>query len=660
MDIVDDFYRSLPGQYFWLAICHRQLALARSVPIPQVLRRSDHNMKSLSKLAILGSGASAIFALKHVLDRIQQLRQTVAEIHVFERDAVLGTGMPYNRNTTDRYNLCNISSAEIPELKQSLVDWLASLNDGALAAHGIERGDIDDGVTYSRLALGEYFRAQYRAIADDLRLGGISVIEHARCKVDDVMDFPETGLVTVQTATGESFDFDCVIIATGHAFDSNDQPESGYYSSPWPIHKLLPQPNCPYNFTIGTLGASLSAYDVVASLSNRHGRFENVGNRLVFHPNADAADFRIVLHSSHGWLPHLQYEQEEAFREIYRHTTREEMLNLRDQRGRLSLDVYFDYVCRPALIQAFRKDKRFDIVAKLSEPGFTLTQFVDQMTSEHEYEDPFDGMRAEMPEAERSLLRGRPIHWKEILDDLMFTLNFHFEWLYAEDVLKYRGTVAPFLMNVIAAMPLVSAKTLLALHDAGRLELMPGRVTIKQKIQGRTIIEMEQDGVVSERSYEIFVDCTGQGNVPLEQFPFSTLVESGTVIEASAPFREPNSIEALTDELREKVFEVEDGKNLKLSGIAIDGCYRPIGPDGMSNLRIFDIAFPHATGVRPYSYGLQACDTAAAIEVNCLDSEIDNDDERSVKPEEVTEVYDSLASNEKQLSSFSGHHHDGA
>ncbi len=130
--------------------------------------------------------------------------------------------MPYNRNTTDRYNLCNISSAEIPELKQSLVEWLASLDDAALAAHEIERSDIDDGETYSRLALGEYFHSQYTAIADDLRLEGIPVIEHVHCEVDDVMDSPESGLVTVQTATGERFEFDWVIIATGHAFDSHD------------------------------------------------------------------------------------------------------------------------------------------------------------------------------------------------------------------------------------------------------------------------------------------------------------------------------------------------------------------------------------------------------------------------------------------------------
>ena len=105
----------------------------------------------------------------------------------------------------------------------------------------------------------------------------------------------------------------------------------------------------------------------------------------------------------------------------------------------------------------------------------------------------------------------------------MFTLNFHFEWLYAEDVLNYRDTVVPFLMNVIAAMPLKSAKTLLALYDAGHLELIPGRATIRKKLAGKTIIEVENDGQVSQHEYEMFVDCTGQGSIEIDRFPFPAL-----------------------------------------------------------------------------------------------------------------------------------------
>ena len=41
-----------------------------------------------------------------------------------------------------------------------------------------------------------------------------------------------------------------------------------------------------------------------------------------------------------------------------------------------------------------------------------------------------------------------------------------------------------------------------------------------------------------------------------------------------------------------------------------------IGESGEPNRRIYDIAFPHALGVRPYSYGLQACNHTAGMVVS--------------------------------------------
>lgn len=599
-------------------------------------------MKPPTRLAIIGSGASAIFVLKHISDNLQRLKASVHQVHIFEQGAVLGTGMPYSPSTTDRFNLCNISSAEIPALGQSLVQWLATLDDASLAKHGISRGEIDDGETYSRIVMGEYFQSQYQRLVDALRHAGVSVMEHPNCLVEDVVDARELETVTIKLATGESFEVERLVIATGHAFRDDDETASGYFSSPWPMQKLLPKPGSVHNFTIGTLGASLSAYDVVASLSNRHGQFEAMGNKLVFHPNADALDFRIVLHSANGWLPHLQYEQEEPFRVIYRHTTRAQLLALRDANDALLLNAYFDHVCRPALSQAFAKDNRQDIVARLNEPQFTLTDFVKLMTGEHEYDEPFEGMRAEMPEAEYSIRRGKPIHWKEVLDDLMFTLNFHFEWLRAEDVLTYREVMVPFLMNVIAAMPLNSAKTLLALYDAGRLELVPGQVAIRQKLERETIIEVDNDGQISRYSYQMFVDCTGQGSVELDHFPFPSLVESGAVVEATASLRNRGSIEAFDEKLREKLVDTGGQTKLRLGGIAIDGYFRIIGDHGQPNPRIFDIAFPHATGVRPYSYGLQACHTTAAIVVQTLISDFSATAEPAALPEAVTRIYEGL------------------
>ncbi len=551
--------------------------------------------------------------------------------------------MPYSRKTTDRYNMCNISSSEIPDLDKPLAVWLSSLDDSLLAAYGIGKSDINDSETYSRVALGDYFRSQYRAISNQLLRAGISVIDYMECEVLDLIDVPYDGIVSVKTAAGEIVQVEHVVIATGHNFQDNDHPNAGCFASPWPIQKLLPKEGQFFNFTIGTLGSSLSAYDVVASLAFRHGMFEDEGSKERFIANENAKDFKIVMHSANGWLPHLQYEQEEAFREIYRHATREQMLALRDERGRLTLSKFFDSVCRPALCKAFAKDERRDIVAQLCDPNFGLSHFVDQMSEEHSDSEPFDRMRQEMPEAMNSMHSGKPIHWKEVLDDLMFMLNFHFEWLYAEEVLQYKQIVVPFLMNVIAAMPLKSARKLLALADAGHLELMPGYVEIAEVKPGSTVITVENEGATTEHEYRLFVDCSGQGTIDYEQFPFLSLRESGVVSQATVPFNDPNVIQESAVKASE-IIHVETSKAiLRVGGIAIDGFYRVIGTDEKPNPRIFDIAFPHTTGFRPYSYGLQACSTSAAIVVDALCERYSKNKIVKSNQESTTQAYDTIA-----------------
>ena len=64
-----------------------------------------------------------------------------------------------------------------------------------------------------------------------------------------------------------------LVIATGHSFVEPDEAELGYYSSPWSMQKLIPEESHFHNFEIGTLGTSLSAFDVISSLSHRQGKF---------------------------------------------------------------------------------------------------------------------------------------------------------------------------------------------------------------------------------------------------------------------------------------------------------------------------------------------------------------------------------------------------
>jgi len=590
-------------------------------------------------IAIVGSGASAIYLLKHLSDEPDFLRRHIAAISIFEKDDLTGMGMPYSPVTTDRYNMSNISSEELPELTVTFADWLREQEPEVLEELFLTGVEIRDDEVYNRIALGRYLHSQYQALIRKLTEAGVEIREHPGCEITDVTDHPTSGKVTLATRDGASHEFDKIMVATGHHWENTDNPDTGYYASPWPISKLLPADGEIMDYPIGTLGASLSAFDVISSIVHRQGRFEERDGLKIYHPRPGTENFKITMHAAGGLLPHLQFDQDEPFREIYRHVDRDGLLELRDWDGFIRLETYFQEVCKPALMTAFEKDGMPDMVALLGRPDFMLEDFVERMTDKHDYENAFEGMRFEMMEARRSVEEHKPIHWKEVIDDLMYTLNFHAEMMCAEDHVMLKSTVMPFLMNVIAAMPLPSAATLLALYDAGKLDMVTGRARISetQDEDGMTRVVVENDGEETRFSYGMFVDCSGQKPLELEDYPFQTLVRNGTVRKARATFLDPDAIDSLPEENKDRVFHDEGRWVYHVGGIDIDGGYRVIGRDGLANPRIFELAFPHTSGIRPYSYGLQACSHTGAIVVAAWIDRLG-----AGKDKGITEVYEEI------------------
>ncbi|MES2983449.1 MAG: FAD/NAD(P)-binding protein [Verrucomicrobiota bacterium] len=572
-------------------------------------------MRKIGKLTVIGSGPSALYFLNHLSEGIPDLRDSIDSIVIFEKTALAGYGMPYHPETTDRYNRANISSEELPHLPEKFASWLQKRDREELARWGIEKEEISESEVYGRLALGEYFHNQFEVLVTRLQEAGIPVDVFTSCAVKDIEDDPEKDRIRIFTDTGTSQDFDTVVIATGHFWQAHDKPSEGFYSSPWPIFKFLPNDGEFLNHSVGTLGASLSAFDVISSLANRHGLFEETNVGMSYQPYDGTENFELVMHSSEGWLPHLQWDQVQPLRKIYRHISREKLLSLREKNGYLRLENYFDQVCRPALREAFLKDELHQVVKLISDPSYGIEEFVEEMTERHQYADPFEGMRQEFGKARDSVENHHPIHWKETLDDLMYCLNYHAELLPAEDHMLFKKIVSPFLMNVIAAMPLQSAKMLLALHEVQKVRLVAGKVKIQGagKESGTTRVTVEDEHGSKEIEYRMFIDCSGQKPIEIEVFPFHSLAENGSVRDARADFLDQKKAEEIDADKR---MSEEGVSKLRIGGIDIDAAYRVISKDGLANPRIHDLSFPHTSGLRPYSYGLQACSATAGIVVN--------------------------------------------
>ena len=596
-------------------------------------------MTNLSNLAIIGSGPTAIYLLQYICDNLEVFQHQIDQISIFEKEGVLGMGMPYHPKTTDIYNLANISSEEIPMLQESFADWLRRQPTEELHKFNIYEMPIDESEVYSRVALGHYFAEQFRQLIACIKSAGIRVNEFVNCEVSDISQ--ESGndfLVT--DCTDEKHIFSAVIIANGHEWRGEDKVASGYFASPWPIHKLIPADGQTYNFPVGTLGASLSAFDVVTSLSHRHGTFARIDKKLTYIKKESNPDFKIVLHSSAGWLPHLQYEQLKPIREIYRHFDRAQLLELIDEQGFMSIEEYFDVLCRPALLKAFGRDKLNEVVVKLREPNFSFKDLVKLMSEKHKYVDSFEGMKLEMSVAKNSVYNKIPIYWMETLDDLMYSLNYHAELLSAEDHLFFHKEITSFLMNVIAALPLQSAEILLALHDANCIELVAGRVNFCDDSfeNNSTKISLEKpEGTTEEIVYKIFVNCSGSSKLEKENYPFKSLVDQGIVRSATAEFADESTL----NKLKEIDLLKRNGATLlKLSGIDIDSSYRTINSNGVANNSLYDINFNHTNGLRPYSYGLQACSATSLILVESLLAEILKGKNVSKNIENITELYE--------------------
>jgi len=460
----------------------------------------------------------------------------------------------------------------------------------------------------------------------------------------DIVECRDDGIFELRTSGGLMPGFNRIVIATGHRWTEEDRPADGYYGSPWPISKLLPDEGDYRNFEIGTLGASLSAFDVVSSLAHRHGAFIEESGKLKFRPYPGAENFKITMHAANGMLPRLQFAQVNPMRKIYRHVDRDGMLALVDETGFLRLETFYEQVCRPALAEAFEKDGMPDLVAKLADPGFGLDSFVATMSADHEYANAFEGMRMEMTEAEESVKNDRPVHWKEVMDDLIYTLNFHCELMPAEDHLRLKSVVMPFLMNVIAAMPLDSASTILALYDASKLDMIHGKVTLseEQGEHGKTTITVDHDEEQSTACYRMFIDCTGQKALELEEYPFVSLVENGSVRKARALFVDHANADHLPEEKQRYLFKDAGESVLHTGGVDIDGTYHLVGRNGKAHPRLHDIAFPHTSGVRPYSYGLQACSATSEIVVRAWVEEVAGGKAPRQEVRPATEIYEKI------------------
>jgi uncharacterized NAD(P)/FAD-binding protein YdhS len=558
----------------------------------------------LKKIAIIGGGPAALFLLKEFIGK--SIKDYT--IDIFEAGQQPGVGMPYSKAGANPEHITNISSTEIPELVTPLTDWIEQIPATILEEYGVDKKRFHEHQMLPRLFFGQYLKYQFRKILDIAANKGIDTRLHLSTTVRDIIDSPDINKVRVETEGKETYQFDTVIICTGHSWPCREEGKiKGYFDSPFPPQKIRNQ----YNHAVALRGSSLTAIDAIVTLAIQHGRFaKEPSGKLTWTANADSPNFKIVMHSLLGLLPAIRFHQDDPQLKNDIQLTPEEIFqHIVDNDGFLSLDLLFEKNYKEPM-------KTRDPTFYQQVTGMDLEEFGKNMMDIRKQADAFQLFKAEYREAASSIRREKPVYWKELLSALTYAINYPAKHLSAEDTLRLHSALMPLIGVIVAFVPQQSCEQMIALYDAGRLEIVSvGEDSRVEGCKEGGIIYHYKDrkGVEQHQRYLTYIDCSGQQPLSLDELPFKSLVKEDVFTRALIKFRSPE--EALKEKVKNNKDVIQQGDSwfLKVPGIAVTDSFCPINKDGHINRRIYLLASPFISGYNPDFSGLDFCATVAKI-----------------------------------------------
>ncbi|MFD2969142.1 FAD/NAD(P)-binding protein [Sphingobacterium bambusae] len=564
---------------------------------------------AFTSLAIIGGGPMALLLIRRLLDHFEgQLA-----IELFEKQDVLGAGMPYSHLGAEDEHIANISANELPEVLSSLDDWIKKQDSETLERFAINAEDFNEHRALPRLLLGSYLADEFSMLIQQCKVKGFSIEIHYRCAVIDIIDEPENARVRVVHQQGRT-DFDKAIICSGHLWPKMGEGDiPNYFDSPYPPAKLVGR----NNYSVAIRGASLTAVDAIRTLARNNGHFYTSASGAVCYSLAsESKDFKLVMHSRAGLLPAVRFHLADT------QIGRGELLSAAhierikaENGGFVPLDYLYEHVFLRRI-----EEERPSFHQKIEE--LTMEDFVEKMMEFREDKDPFELLEREYREAARSIIEQKSIYWKEMLAVLSYTMNYPAKYFCAEDMLRLEHTLKPLISIVIAFVPQHSVEELLALHAAGILSLVEvGEDSRVEPLQtgGIRYHYKSSEGKACNDYYAMFVDCVGQPVLSIADLHFKSLKERETVAPAVVKFK---SYKAGQDAYAKGVKGVGKAKDghyyMQLPGVAINDHFQITDMYGKINERIYMLAVPFIGGFNPDYSGLDFVEEASLRVVQSL------------------------------------------
>nr|WP_315382859.1 FAD/NAD(P)-binding protein [uncultured Sphingomonas sp.] len=518
-----------------------------------------------ASIAFVGAGPTTIYTLHALLAEIRGQ----AQITIYEAQPRAGLGTPYRPDWNDPAMLSNIASVEIPPIRETLCAWLERQPRPTLLRLGVDPDTIDPQAFYPRVALGAYFQDQFDWLIASARGRGMAVEVMTGVRVTDMRVEGSRVCLSLSPRSGAAFErvHDDVVLATGHQWPEEPEVKPGYFLSPWPataLHRIPPSP-------IGILGSSLTAIDAAVTLATEHGAFvEGEGEALHYRIDPHAADFAITMLSRKGLLPEADFYHLLPYAPLAI-CTPEAVSALIEQGGADLLERAFALFCDELAVA----DPVYADAIGLSEA--TPESFADRYFADRMAADPFDWAAANLAQARADFEDHHTVPWRYAILRMHEVLALIAPHLDEEALARFNGVLKPVFVDAYATVPHLSIERMLALHRAGRLEVIALG-------QGSNIdTKAERGAVVTvggwRRHFPVFIDATGQHPLGAEAFPFPTLLEQGVVQDAAQA----------------------DGAGIK--GIVVDAQFHPVSAHPARE-RLFCLSIPFLLQRHPFLQGI--------------------------------------------------------
>jgi uncharacterized NAD(P)/FAD-binding protein YdhS len=451
-------------------------------------------------IAIIGTGPTGVYTFKHLVEA-----GGVGAITLFEKAREAGVGMPYCPEMAARTMLANIASIEIPPIEMSYLSFLKTLPQAFLRSYGVDPLALDDREFTPRLLLGRFFRHQFLSLVETAQDWGIAVSVLENTEIVDIER--QEGLFTLVAGAGERFGpFDRVVLATGHEFEKDDDLSDGYFPNPWSGLLSVEIPAA----RVGIMGTSLSSIDAAMAVVTQHGQFVRSGEDLQYRLN-EGAPLTITLMSRHGILPEADFYCPIPYERLRHFTDAALALCARSDSV---LDNAF------ALFAEELADADPDYAEAIGLGELDADSFADAYFARRLSVDPFRWARENLTEVERNKANRVTVAWRYAL----LRMHEKFETLVPEfserDAERFAKGLKRVFIDNYAAVPSESIRRLLALRDAGILEVIALGEEYELE-RGDTVTTIVTGSETFE--FEIFIDARGQKALETGHLKFPTL-----------------------------------------------------------------------------------------------------------------------------------------